>query len=231
MDDEPLLSKRTFVSIFIVLVIIAVGGAAYSKFNEKTSTRASPSPSAEDLIFNNQKSQQNPNQITKQSPAQTRQIKQYPKAPQVLSNVELINKKAVIETNKGIIEFEIFPDSPKTASNFIFLASDKFYDDLTFHRVEPGFVIQGGDPVGNGSGGPGYKFEDEPVTKKYLKGIVAMANAGPNTNGSQFFIMLEDNENLPPNYTIFGKVIKGQEVVDKIAVGDVMRNVSIKPLK
>lgn len=231
MDDEPLLSKRTFIAIFIVLVIIAVGGAAFSKFNEKISTQPSPSPSTEDLIFNSQKSQQNPNQIAPDNPSQTRQIKQYPKAPQVLPNSELSNKKAIIQTNKGIIEFEIFPDSPKAASNFIFLASDKFYDGLTFHRVESGFVIQGGDPLGNGAGGPGYKFEDEPVTKKYLKGIVAMANAGPNTNGSQFFIMLDDNENLPPNYTIFGEVIKGQEIVEKIAVGDVMKSVTIEPLE
>ena len=91
-------------------------------------------------------------------------------------------------------------------------------------------MIQGGDPLGNGTGGPGYRFEDEPVTKKYDKGIVAMANAGPNTNGSQFFIMLEDNPQLPPNYTIFGKVISGQDVVDKIVIGDVMQKVTIENL-
>jgi cyclophilin family peptidyl-prolyl cis-trans isomerase len=92
-------------------------------------------------------------------------------------------------------------------------------------------VIQGGDPIGNGTGGPGYKFPDEPVTKKYLKGIVAMANSGPNTNGSQFFIMLDDNPDLPPNYYIFVKVLKGQDVVDKIAVGDLMNKVTIAPIK
>lgn len=102
---------------------------------------------------------------------------------------------------------------------------------MTFHRVVPGFVIQGGDPSGNGTGGPGYTFDDEPVTLKYDKGIVAMANAGPNTNGSQFFIMLEDNPTLPPNYTIFGKVIKGQDVVSSIQVGDVMKKVTIVDLK
>jgi cyclophilin family peptidyl-prolyl cis-trans isomerase len=93
----------------------------------------------------------------------------------------------------------------------------------------PGFVIQGGDPTATGAGGPGYKFEDEKVTRPYDKGIVAMANAGPNTNGSQFFIML-DNNPLPPSYTIFGKVIKGQEVVDSIQVGDVMKKVTIEDL-
>jgi cyclophilin family peptidyl-prolyl cis-trans isomerase len=144
---------------------------------------------------------------------------------------QLKNKKAVLETNKGIIEFEIYPEATKAATNFISLTNDKFYDGLSFHRVVPGFVIQGGDPVGNGTGGPGYKFADEPVIKKYVKGIVAMANSGPNTNGSQFFIMLEDNLNLPPNYTIFGKVIKGQDVVSKIQVGDLMNTVTIAPLK
>lgn len=165
-------------------------------------------------------------------------IKQYSKFPGVLPAEQLQNeetsspsKKAVIQTAKGKIEFEIFPDAPKAASNFIFLANDGFYNGLVFHRVVPGFVIQGGDPLGTGSGGPGYQFEDEPVNRKYDKGIVAMANAGPNTNGSQFFIMLEDNPTLPPNYTIFGKVISGQEVVNQIKVGDVMQKVSIEPLK
>jgi cyclophilin family peptidyl-prolyl cis-trans isomerase len=161
---------------------------------------------------------------------QTKQSKQYDKFPGVLPLKDLTNKKAVIKTAKGVIEFELFPEASKAASNFIFLSQNSFYDGLTFHRVEPGFVIQGGDPNGNGTGGPGYKFEDEPVTRKYAKGIVAMANAGPNTNGSQFFIMLADNSQLPPNYTIFGKVIKGQEVVDKIAVDDVMDKVTIEPL-
>lgn len=141
---------------------------------------------------------------------------------------ELMNKKAVITTNKGKIEFEIYPESPKAASNFIFLARDGFYNNTTFHRVVKDFVIQGGDPSGNGTGGPGYKFADELVTKPYNRGIVAMANAGPNTNGSQFFIMLADRPELPPNYTIFGFVLKGMEVVDNIEVGDVMTVVTIE---
>lgn len=156
--------------------------------------------------------------------------KTYTAFPGVYSADELANKKAVIETNKGTIEFELFPEAPKAASNFMHLSRDGFYDGLTFHRVEPNFVIQGGDPKGNGTGGPGYQFEDEPVTRKYTKGIVAMANAGPNTNGSQFFIMLADTR-LPPAYTIFGNVIKGQDVVDKIQVGDVMKKVTIEDLQ
>ena len=110
------------------------------------------------------------------------------------------------------------------------LAASGFYDNLTFHRVVPGFVIQGGDPQGDGTGGPGYKFPDEPVTKKYDRGIVAMANSGPDTNGSQFFIVLADQPNLPPKYTIFGRVIKGLKVVDQIKVGDRMKKVSVTDL-
>lgn len=139
----------------------------------------------------------------------------------------------VLETNFGEIQFETYDkDAPKTVDNFITLAKKGFYDNLTFHRVIKGFMIQGGDPNGNGTGGPGYKFDDElnPNTESYKtgykKGVVAMANAGPNTNGSQFFIMLEDYP-LPNNYTIFGKVVKGQEVVDKI--GSVKTGANDKP--
>lgn len=149
--------------------------------------------------------------------------------PGVLPDGEIKNKKVTIETAKGTIVFELYPeDAPKTVSNFVYLAKEGYFDGLTFHRVEPGFVIQGGDPSGNGTGGPGYMFEDEPVTKDYDKGIVAMANAGPDTNGSQFFIMLEDNATLPKNYTIFGKVTSGQDVVDQIRVGDVMQKVTVE---
>lgn len=138
----------------------------------------------------------------------------------------IINEKSnmiTIETNYGKIVFETYnQDAPNTVKNFITLADKGFYDGLTFHRVIPGFMIQGGDPKGDGTGGPGYQFADEldPKTASYKagykKGVVAMANAGPNTNGSQFFIMTEDYA-LPNNYTIFGKVVSGQDVVDKIA--------------
>jgi len=144
------------------------------------------------------------------------------------------NHVVTLKTNFGEIRFETFDaDAPKTVQNFITLARKGFYDNLTFHRIVNGFVIQGGDPLGNGTGGPGYAFEDElnPDTGSYKagykKGVVAMANSGPNTNGSQFFIMLADNS-LPRNYTIFGKVILGQEVVDKI--GQVPVGPADKPL-
>ncbi len=128
-----------------------------------------------------------------------------------------------IQTSKGTIVVETYDqDAPKTVANFISLVNKGYYNGLIFHRVIPGFMIQGGDPTGTGSGGPGYKFADEldtntPSAKQgYIRGVMAMANAGPNTNGSQFFIMHKDYP-LPHKYTIFGKVISGLEVVDAIA--------------
>lgn len=177
--------------------------------------------SSANLMFN-----QSPNQPT---PPPAKQIKQYKAFPGVLSPADLANKKAIIATVKGNIELEIYPEATKAASNFLILSKDGFYDGLIFHRVED-WVIQGGDPLGNGTGGPGYKFEDEPVAKPYLRGTLAMANSGPNTNGSQFFILKKDTP-LQPNYTIFGKVISGLEVVDQIKIGDVMQKITIAPLK
>ena len=124
---------------------------------------------------------------------------------------------ASIETNRGTIAIDLFAqDAPITVNNFVFLANEHYYDGVTFHRVIPDFMIQGGDPTGTGRGGPGYQFKDEPVTRKYSRGTLAMANAGPNTNGSQFFIMHADY-GLPPSYTIFGKLTSGDEVLDAIA--------------
>jgi cyclophilin family peptidyl-prolyl cis-trans isomerase len=124
---------------------------------------------------------------------------------------------AVIETSAGSLTAEFFAaDAPKTVNNFVFLARDGYYDGVIFHRVISGFMVQGGDPTGTGRGGPGYKFNDEKVSRPYSRGTLAMANSGPNTNGSQFFIMHADY-GLPPNYTIFGKLTAGEDVVDKIA--------------
>lgn len=124
---------------------------------------------------------------------------------------------ATIETNLGTMTAELYvEDAPMTVNNFVFLANDGFYDGTIFHRVIPGFMIQGGDPTGTGSGGPGYKFNNEPVKRPYKRGTLAMANAGRNTNGSQFFIMHADYP-LPPDYTIFGKLTSGEDVLDKIA--------------
>lgn len=135
---------------------------------------------------------------------------------------------ATLETNHGSIDVEFFPDdAPATVNNFVSLAKDGYYDGTPFHRIIRGFMIQGGDPTGSGMGGPGYKFADEPVNKDYEPGTLAMANAGPNTNGSQFFIVLQDlRGRLPKNYTIFGKVTDGLDVVDAIADVDVTRGSS-----
>jgi cyclophilin family peptidyl-prolyl cis-trans isomerase len=136
---------------------------------------------------------------------------------------------ATIKTNKGDIHLQLNPaEAPMTVNSFIALARDGFYDGVTFHRVVPGFVIQGGDPTGTGSGGPGYKFNDEPVRRPYKAGTLAMANAGPNTNGSQFFICLEDQPRLPPSYTIFGDTISGMDVVRSIRQGDVIQTITIE---
>jgi len=157
------------------------------------------------------------------------------------------NITAIIKTNKGTIKVNLFPKiAPNTVKNFVELAkgtrvnpttgklvSEKpFYDGVIFHRVISGFMIQGGDPDGTGMGGPGYKFADEPVTEEYTRGTIAMANAGPNTNGSQFFIMHKDYP-LPPSYTIFGRIdatdTESLKTVDAIA--SVQTNQSDKPME
>ncbi len=165
--------------------------------------------------------------------ANQKSMKTWP-TPTVLPKSELKNKQAVIETGKGKIIFEIYPDdAPLAASNFITLAKGGFYDGVTFHRVVPGFVIQGGDPAGTGEGGPGYHFEIEPVKRAYEPGTVAMARTMlPDSNGSQFFIVLPGGENkLAPEYTIFGKVTQGMDVVSSISIGDVMEKVTIEEAK
>ena len=133
---------------------------------------------------------------------------------------------AILHTEKGDITVSLnVKETPITVNNFVTLSKKGFYDNTIFHRVIKGFMIQGGDPKGDGTGGPGYKFDDEPFTGKYLKGTIAMANAGPNTNGSQFFIMHADYP-LPKNYVIFGQVTKGLEVVDAIATAPVQPSAS-----
>jgi cyclophilin family peptidyl-prolyl cis-trans isomerase len=126
---------------------------------------------------------------------------------------------ATLQTNHGAIELELFPeDAPKTVENFVSLAGDGFYNGVIFHRVIPDFMIQGGDPTGTGSGGPGYSFEDEFNQHKVVRGALAMANAGPNTNGSQFFIVTADECSwLDGKHTVFGRVTNGMDVVDSIS--------------
>lgn len=141
-------------------------------------------------------------------------------APPQMSIDQSAGYTAKIKTNKGNIVIELFPASaPKTVNNFVFLASEGFYNGIIFHRVIPNFMIQGGDPTGTGTSGPGYKFEDEIDAKLGFEkpGILAMANSGPNTNGSQFFITTASTPHLNGNHTIFGKVLEGQDVADTIS--------------
>lgn len=144
-------------------------------------------------------------------------------APQIQKNMpeNIIDQnkeyRAILKTDQGDIEILLnTKETPITVNNFLWLAKKGFYDNTIFHRVIKDFMIQGGDPKGDGTGGPGYRFNDESFTGEYSKGTIAMANSGPNTNGSQFFIMHSDYP-LPKNYVIFGKVVSGIEVVDKIA--------------
>ena len=143
-------------------------------------------------------------------------IRQWP-SPPPLTIDPASSYTAVLNTTAGAITVELLPtEAPNTVNNFVFLARQGFYDNVIFHRTIPGFMIQGGDPTGTGGGGPGYRFADEPVQRPYSRGVLAMANAGPNTNGSQFFIMHADYP-LPPNYTIFGQAVAGLETIDAIA--------------
>jgi cyclophilin family peptidyl-prolyl cis-trans isomerase len=137
--------------------------------------------------------------------------------------------QATLHTNHGAIELELFDDdAPKTVDNFVKLASDGFYDGITFHRVIPDFMIQGGCPRGDGTGGPGYEFEDEPNDRRVVRGALAMANRGPDTNGSQFFIVTTESAPwLDGKHTVFGQVSDGMAVVDEIS--DVARDASDRP--
>ncbi len=219
--------------ILIVFITCTMAYFAVSKFKQDISnisvnSSPSPSPSGLDFLFNKTPVPVNGQQS--QAPelplAKNKRLAQF---PGLLKPEVLQNKKALIQTNKGIIQLQIYPEATMAASNFILLAANGFYDGLTFHRVED-WVVQGGDPEGSGRGGPGYQFPDEPVNRPYVKGIVAMANSGPNTNGSQFFI-LKKNTPLPPSYTIFGQIISGQETVDKMIAGDIMQKVVIQNLQ
>ena len=196
--------------IFITLALVATIGA---------------------VLFFSLRKNNNQNQTTTPTPTEEKQTTQLPPAAEINKNINPNLPTMVIDQNKtytakmktsaGEIEIQLNAKAtPITVNNFVTLAKKNFYDNTIFHRVIKGFMIQGGDPKGDGTGGPGYKFDDEPFTGEYLRGTIAMANAGPNTNGSQFFIMHADYP-LPPNYIIFGKVIKGLDVVDKIATAPV----------
>jgi len=156
--------------------------------------------------------------------------KQYSAPPAMSISTNTVYKVS-IETDKGAISLDLFPEyAPVTVNNFVTLAKDGFYDGVVFHRVISNFMIQGGDPTGTGMGGPGYNFKDEftgnPLTHE--TGSLSMANAGPGTNGSQFFITHSPQPHLNGKHTVFGKVTSGQDVVDRIAQGDVMLKVTVE---
>lgn len=224
-------NQKVLAAILIIFLIGAAGYFTVSRFKADVSeAQVSPTPTPPALSFTFGPGSTGSPAIS-QGPARPalEHIKHLDKFPGLLTPDVLANKAAVIQTKKGNIALQIYPEATKAASNFILLAANGFYDGLTFHRVED-WVVQGGDPAGDGTGGPGYQFADEPVTRAYTQGIVAMANAGPNTNGSQFFILKKDYP-LPPNYTIFGNVISGMDVVSQLAAGDVMEKVTVQNLK
>ncbi|MFN4243902.1 MAG: peptidylprolyl isomerase [Tepidisphaerales bacterium] len=153
----------------------------------------------------------------------------YPKPPPMTIDPSR-NYTATIDTSRGTIVCRLFAkDAPLTVNNFVFLAREKFYDGLKFHRVIEDFMIQGGCPLGTGTGGPGYRFQDEvgPGKPRHKRGSLSMANAGPNTNGSQFFITHVVTDWLDGKHTVFGEVVTGQDVVDSIRQGDVIKSITI----
>ncbi len=187
--------EKTYIYIGIAIVILAALGYTLSAGKpQEESMKTTPTPT--------------------QIP-----IKQF-SAPEMLIDAKK-TYTATLRTTAGDIVISLnAKDTPKTVNNFVYLAREKFYDNTIFHRIIDGFMIQGGDPKGNGTGNPGYRFDDEEFRGEYVRGTVAMANAGPNTNGSQFFIMHQDYA-LPKDYVIFGKVTEGLDVVDKIATASV----------
>jgi len=147
-------------------------------------------------------------------------MKHYASKPALTINPKK-SYSATITTDKGVMKVELFAsETPETVNNFVFLSKDHYYDNTIFHRVIKDFMIQGGDPKGDGTGGPGYTFDDEKITRDYKRGTLAMANRGSNTNGSQFFIMHKDYD-LPKNYVIFGQLTDGFDVLDAIATSEV----------
>lgn len=215
---------------FIILMTAIIGGViAYELFNNET---IDPAPANTNILDSLAEIDDSEGDLPVSDAEET-----MPDTPRVINtNTELTANiitnpntmtQVTIMTNKGDITVELFEnDAPNTTENFLKLTRDGFYDGVIFHRVISGFMIQGGDPTGTGTGGPGYKFDDEldasteSYQRGYVRGTLAMANAGPNTNGSQFFIMHADYA-LPNAYTIFGRVVEGMEVVDAIATSEV----------
>lgn len=203
------MKKDNILLIFLLLSLLFIGAFVIRKANKKN-----------DNSINNTKYTNE----DKSMPASLSANKKMNKPEMIIDQ----NKQyqATIHTSEGDIVISLnAKETPTTVNNFVYLAQNNFYNDTIFHRVIDGFMIQGGDPRGDGTGGPGYQFDDEEFSGEYTRGTLAMANAGPNTNGSQFFIMHQDYA-LQPNYVIFGKVIAGMDIVDKIATAQVTNSFS-----
>lgn len=212
------MQKLTIIIIIIIAVLI-IAGITYGVMRESKNS-AKLKEITEKTKENTENQKEQPEQTQKQLPNPTTVIQAGKKYT------------AIMKTTVGEIKLELYADkTPITVNSFIYLAKNNFYNNTIFHRVIEGFMIQGGDPKGDGSGGPGYRFKDEKFEGDYDRGTLAMANAGPDTNGSQFFIMHQDNSQLPKSYVIFGKVIEGMETVDKIATAPVEASLSGEPSK
>ena len=225
------MNKKIGATIFVLIVIVGVAAWALIHSNVPAGSQSSlpadlasqPSQPAPQPSDNQQQSSAQPPAEPQSSATNVSYVP--PTAAEIKAAQDKKTMNATITTSLGVIKVELYGDkTPATVANFVKLANAGFYNGIKFHRVIKGFMIQGGDPLTKndalqsqwGSGGPGYQFDDEPFTGSYSRGTLAMANSGPNTNGSQFFIMHQDYD-LQPNYVIFGKVTSGLDVVDKIA--------------
>ncbi len=195
--------------LLFVAIVVTLGNQFGKQADEMAEFSLSPTPLAK-LGTNTTEAPQVTQSVTQVTPNEDM------KKPKMMIDTKK-TYTALMKTSAGDIELELYADkTPITVNNFVTLANKKFYNNVIFHRTIKGFMIQSGDPTGTGSGGPGYKFDDEKFDGEYTRGTLAMANAGPNTNGSQFFIMHADVP-IAKNYVIFGKVISGLDIVDKIA--------------
>lgn len=209
--------KRTYLTLGLLVGALALSGCTTPEIKGEK-------PVDDGLDFSAMKKTATESELAAKTPAETKKPETKPVTnkkmysyPPVMSIDSTKEYTATLETSAGKMVVALnAKETPITVNNFVFLVKEKFYDGTIFHRTIPGFMIQGGDPEGTGMGGPGYKFADEKFNGEYKRGTLAMANAGPNTNGSQFFIMHKDYP-LPPNYVIFGRVTEGLETVDAIA--------------
>ncbi len=228
-------ARYPWATFFVVLVIIGLLGGTYYAYHNHLGPFKQPAAKPKAVIspcLNSTVLKEVTDTASAPTASQFKQIQHtYKQAPAMAINTKDVYC-AGINTNRGLIVLELDPTlAPNTVNNFVFLAQHHYYDGVVFHRVVPGFVIQTGDPTGKGTGGPGYKFNDEPVKGNYTEGCVAMANSGANTNGSQFFICTgNDTSQLTKSYNLFGHVVQGMNVATKIqGPGDSASSKNIKP--